>query len=98
MITNVSRISSPRDVADEFGIAYNTFRIKFKRQVGVSPGQFLRNARIDYMKRMLLNTDKSIQEVCNKAGFESAPSGMKAFKKVTRKTMAEYKKIYKYKS
>lgn len=59
------------DVADHVG--YSPFHLSraFERQVGQPPGQFLAAHRFQRAKRLLLNTDERVIDVCHAVGFSA---------------------------
>jgi AraC family transcriptional regulator len=59
------------DVADH--VAYSPFHLAraFERQLGIPPGKFLAAHRFQVAKRLLLDTDDKIVDVCNAVGFRA---------------------------
>lgn len=57
------------DVADHVG--YSPFHLAraFERQLGIPPGKFLTAQRFQRAKRLLLDTDEKVVDVCNEVGF-----------------------------
>ncbi|MBB4688396.1 helix-turn-helix transcriptional regulator [Amycolatopsis jiangsuensis] len=60
------------DVADHVG--YSPFHLAraFERQVGMPPGKFLAAQRFQLAKRLLLESDEKVVDVCNAVGFCAA--------------------------
>jgi AraC-like DNA-binding protein len=63
-------------------------------EVGIPPGAYLRQARVDKARRLLVETDEPILVVCVKVGYSSSSSGGRAFKHYTGMTMREYRQEY----
>ncbi|MEP7143225.1 MAG: AraC family transcriptional regulator [Ferruginibacter sp.] len=63
----------------------------FKLLYGETPHQYLVTVRIENAKR-LLNSDRSISEVCTAVGFNSPTSFTGLFKKITGVTPTTFKK------
>jgi AraC-like DNA-binding protein len=67
-------------LATELGISYSHLRHSFTARLGVSPKQYYLNARLEKAQDLLLNTSKSVKEVAEILGFESAFYFSKQFK------------------
>ena len=77
------RCERPLDLpalAAELGISYSHLRHSFAARLGMSPKQHYLNARLEKAQDLLLNTAKSIKEVAEILGFESASHLWKQFK------------------
>lgn len=69
---------------------------KFKKTVGCTFEQYLRQIRIERAGEMLRATDMSVSDIADRCGYTSVRSFRKAFVFVTGKTPIEFKKIYKF--
>ena len=67
-------------LAAELGISYSHLRHSFTARLGVSPKHYYLNARLEKAQDLLLNTSKSVKEVSEILGFESAFHLSKQFK------------------
>ena len=52
----------------------------FKKYMGCTMTEYLRDQRVDYAMTLLLTTDKTIAQICEEVGFESIPYFTTAFK------------------
>ncbi len=68
-------------LAAELGVGYSNLRHSFMARVGISPRQHYLNTRIQKAQELLVNTAKSIKEIADILGFESASYLSKQFKK-----------------
>jgi len=68
-------------LAAELGVGYSSFRHNFMARVGISPRQHYLNTRIQKAQDLLVNTPKSVKEIAEVLGFESASYLSKQFKK-----------------
>ena len=68
---------------------------KFKKEVGVSPMQFVLSQRMKEAQRMLLSTDKPIQEIAHAVGIADMSYFAKQFKKAYGQTPSKFKKEQK---
>jgi AraC-like DNA-binding protein len=77
------RCQEPLDLpalAAELGIGYSNLRHSFASRVGISLRQHYLNTRIHKAQDLLINTAKSVKEVAEILGFESASHFSKQFK------------------
>lgn len=77
------RCQEPLDVralAAELGVGYSTLRHSFFSRVGISLRQHYLNIRIQKAQDLLLNTAKSVKEIAEILGFESASHFSRQFK------------------
>jgi AraC-like DNA-binding protein len=78
------RCGEPLDLpalAAELGVGYSNLRHSFMARVGISPRQHYLNTRIQKVQDLLLSTTKSVKEIAEILGFESASHLSKQFKK-----------------
>lgn len=59
------------DLARKLKVGYHWLRRAFKQQTGLSLHQYRLQVRISNAKRLLLNTDKTIEEIAAASGFEN---------------------------
>ncbi|HLG28195.1 MAG TPA: bifunctional transcriptional activator/DNA repair enzyme AdaA [Paenisporosarcina sp.] len=64
----------------------------FKRIKGITPVEYIRNVRIEYVKEHLKATDKSIGEIGARIGLPNTPYFITLFKKHTGYTPLQYRK------
>ena len=53
---------------------------EFKKCFGITPHQYLTQRRLNEARRLLINTDRPLQVICNDIGFENVSSFCKLFK------------------
>ncbi len=56
-------------MADAVQLSASHFRSLFRRQVGVSPGQFLQQLRVQVAAHLLRNTDEPIKTIAQRLGY-----------------------------
>ena len=69
------------DVARVACLSPNHFLRSYKQLFGMSPHQYLTERRLQEAKRLLLQTEKSITEICLEVGFQSPSSFSGLFSK-----------------
>lgn len=72
---------SAHETAATLNMTYESFRKKFKQYFRVSPAAYQLNSRINYSKTLLLNTNKTLNEIALLCHFSDAFAFSKAFKK-----------------
>jgi AraC-like DNA-binding protein len=59
------------DIADVAGFSPNHLLRTFKTVFGQTPYQYLTMKRLEYARKLLVDTDQSITDICSAVGFES---------------------------
>ena len=72
-----------QDIASDFNMGYSYFRKMFKKHTGVSPKQYHLQLKVIRAKELLINSDKSIKEICYNLGFQSTSYFSRIFKQKT---------------
>ncbi|HWT74185.1 MAG TPA: AraC family transcriptional regulator [Mobilitalea sp.] len=85
---------SIQDLARELGIGYEKFRKLFKKQVGVSPGCFVMQKRMDVAKTYLIEKSKSVKEIAVELGFSDAYAFSKQFRQSVGISPSEFRRVY----
>ncbi|MFI2778037.1 GlxA family transcriptional regulator [Streptomyces sp. ALB3] len=73
----LGRLEQPillRDMARQESMSVRTFTRRFREEVGVSPGQWLSQQRVERARHLLESTDLSVEQVARDAGFGTATS------------------------
>ncbi len=91
---NHSLAKSPgnREISSVIRMSENNFIRVFKKEMKVSPQQYLQMRRIEWGRNLLLNSSLSIEEIADSAGFADRYHFSKAFKQITRSSPAAYRK------
>ncbi|MFI5807216.1 GlxA family transcriptional regulator [Streptomyces sp. NPDC051561] len=63
-----------RDMAEQESMSVRTFTRRFREEVGISPGQWLTQQRVERARHLLESSDLSIDQVARDAGFGTAQS------------------------
>ena len=82
------------EIAKHVGLNETYLSSIFKKQVGKSLIDFLTYTRIQRAKELLLNREKSINEIAEEVGFNDAKYFTKRFKKFTGVSPNEYRKLF----
>ncbi len=79
------------DVADLVGMSPSAFSHFFKRHTKRSFTDYLIEYRLGIASKLLIETDKTIAEICFKSGFENISNFNRAFKSQKQCTPREYR-------
>lgn len=89
---NYSHALTLKDICDEFYMSKVTLCKTFKNVMRCSVMKYVQGLRINKAKELLINSDKSVEEVSRLCGFSSANYFGLTFKKETGMSPFNYKK------
>lgn len=89
---SMSQIRSIDDIAKAFNMSQETLRKNFVRLEKTRLSQFVSEARVEEMKRLLSVTAQRCREICLGVGFAREEVGERAFKRRVGMTMMEFRK------
>ena len=83
--------------ADEFAQLMNmsrsAFSIKWKRETGETPADYIKNRRFDLARTLLLTTDLTISQISERCGFKEASHFTNSFSKKFEMTPTEFRRL-----
>jgi LacI family transcriptional regulator len=80
------------DIAQEAGMSLRLMQLRFKELLGHSPGEELRQARLERVKQLLRETTFGLEEIAETCGFANANTLCEQFKIQTGITPGSYRK------
>ncbi|QNL50479.1 AraC family transcriptional regulator [Olivibacter sp. SDN3] len=89
---NFEQLISIEDIAEQLGVSYSLFRKAFKKHVGISPGQYLIQLKIEKAKFLLNHPHKRIKDIAYELGFDSCFYFSKLFKDKTGLSPEHYRR------
>lgn len=89
---NFRRKLTIAEVAEEFKMNPNYLNRILKEQKGVTLYAAVKSARLQYAKKLLLDTNLSIAEVCKTCGYSDSANLLRDFKKDTGVAPLKYRK------
>ena len=92
---NYLTISQVEEVATHCHISVSYLCRIFRKQLGISPTEFINFRKITHAKH-LLKKEISVTDVCFASGFNSYNHFISLFKKITGQTPVKYRKTEKY--
>lgn len=81
-------------LANEFHTNRTTLLNEFKKYTGQSINRYLVQLRLTMASKLLRDTELSVDEICERTGFQDISYFSKAFKKGLNLTPSEYRKLY----
>ena len=91
---NLHRAITVANIAQSVDLSYSRLFALFKTQVGVSPFQYLKNARLELARQLLETTLLNIKVVAAEVGYDDCSHFMREFKKAYYFTPSEYRDGY----
>ncbi len=95
LLTNLDKPLTVEDLAQRSHMAPRTFARRFRAQVGASPHDWLTHQRVLFARRLLEETDLSIEQVAVRAGFGDAATLRHHFSKRAGTTPQAYRQTFK---
>lgn len=83
------------DLARLCNLSESHFYQKFRENTGISPYQFVIDERIKVASKMLVESDKTITEICFSLGFSSQSAFTNVFRKKTAMSPSQYRQSKK---
>jgi AraC-like DNA-binding protein len=93
ILTNIDKKLTIDEICREAGTNPSTLNFKFRREFGISTGQFILTERLKLAKRLLNRTTYSISNIAAKCGFENVYYFSNFFKKQTGIMPSKYRII-----
>ncbi|MFI9806455.1 GlxA family transcriptional regulator [Streptomyces sp. NPDC052301] len=84
-----------RDMAEQEAMSVRTFTRRFREEVGVSPGQWLTQQRVERARHLLESTGLSIDQVARDAGFGTAQSMRQHLQQALGVTPTTYRRTFR---
>lgn len=87
---NIRESINLKDLSDKACMSTTSFYRYFKRELGMSPIEFILNEKIKYAKKLLSNPNIQVNEVSYATGFEDCNYFIRLFKKYEGVTPKQY--------
>lgn len=96
ILANISRndLSIPM-ICEYMNISSRTLSEDYKAQTGTTMSKYIQTSRVELAKKLLLETDLSINEITEQVGYDYALSFTRLFKKYEQVSPSEYRQINK---
>lgn len=83
-----------QDLASQINMNEQYFCRFFKRSIGKTPIDYINDYRLNKVIRLLETRDAPVTEVCLECGFNNMGNFQRLFKRKTRTTPLQYRKLY----
>lgn len=93
--SDFSRLATIDKMAEYVGLSTSHFREQFRRQIGVSPGQFLRQRRHLEAARLLRETGLPIKLISQRVGYGDLAHFYRFFTQLAKLTPQTYRTKYR---
>ena len=87
-----ARPLAPSELGTQLGVSRRTLERTFKRQLGISPGQYVGYCRTHRARQLLATSTLPLADVALECGYYDQPHFSHVFQKSTFETPAEYRK------
>lgn len=91
--TNIHTQFSLKDLSEKASMSTTSFSRYFKRELGMSPIEFVLHEKVKFAKKLLSNHRNNISEVSFAAGFEDCNYFIRLFKKLEGVTPKQYQNM-----
>ncbi len=81
-----------KDMAESSMLSESAFTQRFKKQVGMTPGNYVRHWRMQTAAQLLSGTQKSMAEIADDVGYESEAAFRKAFRNHFDESPGKYRR------
>lgn len=91
---NITKSISIKELSDKACMSTTSFYRYFKRELGMSPIEFILTEKIKQAKKLLKTSGIQINEVCFMSGFDDCNYFIRLFKKYEGITPKQYQQLY----
>jgi len=82
------------DICRRFNVGRRSFERRFKKYTGNSIAEYVQRVKVEYTKKQLELSKKTINEIIYEVGYGDINAFRKVFKKHTDISPADYRKKY----
>lgn len=83
------------ELGNRFGLSNRSLIRRFKQATGITPSHYLQETRIDNATRLLVRSNKTVEEITHAVGYEDISSFTRLFKRKTGLTPSNYRARFK---
>ena len=94
-VDNLANDLSVHALANRANMSLRNFSRVFRHEIGQTPSAFIQNLRIDTTRRLLEETEDSIDEISKQCGFRSADAMRRSFQRVVKVAPTEYRQRFR---
>ncbi|MCX2730835.1 helix-turn-helix domain-containing protein [Saccharopolyspora sp. NFXS83] len=94
VLENIGTPITVQRMAERSGLTRRTFIRRFEREVGMPPMRWVARQRILSARRLLENSDWSVERIAEQTGFGTAPNLRTLFRREVGTTPTAYRKLH----
>jgi transcriptional regulator GlxA family with amidase domain len=83
-----------KDLAEQIPVSRDHFIRVFKKETGVTPGQYIIEQRLSMAQHLLLESSLTVQRISEICGFDSLPWFSRLFHQKKKVTPGEFRRMY----
>ena len=95
-LSNISESLSVNELAKRTGMSVRNFSRSFKREIGMTPADFVEQARIDTARRRLEETAEPLKRIATLVGLNDTNSFRRAFSRRLGISPSDYRQRFKH--
>ncbi|MGX7418235.1 helix-turn-helix domain-containing protein [Carnobacterium gallinarum] len=80
-------------LAEEFGVSISYLSRFIKKESGVTFSKYVQQLRLEQIKNNLIDTDQTIKEIIQAAGYYDVPNYTRKFKEIVGVTPGQYRRL-----
>lgn len=88
---NLVSAISIKDMSEYCAMSERTFIRRFKAAVGLTPGSYFQQLRVDAAKQLLTNTNLALEAIVSKVGYDDVSAFRRLFTKLTQLSPRAYR-------
>ncbi len=92
---NIGKGIKLQEAAEIVNMATGSFCRYFKKKTNLTFMEYVKKVRISLAAKMLIETDKSISQICYESGYNNLANFNHYFKTLMKKTPSEYRKMFR---
>ncbi len=95
LFNEIDQTHNLEEMSAKVGMKISTFCKTFKKRYGISFIEYVHSIRINNAKKLLIQTNFYIDDICYESGFHNVSFFNRKFKKITGLTPSAYRKRYR---
>ncbi len=95
ILRNLNQKLNVEEISQKVGISHDYLEKLFKRELGITVGNFILSSRVQSSQKLLKNSNMSISEIAIAMGFSSSSHYIKAYKSIYNITPSKHRGRFK---
>ena len=95
ILRNLNQKLNVEEISQKVGISHDYLEKLFKRELGITVGNFILSSRVQSSQKLLKNSNMSISEIAIAMGFSSSSHYIKAYKSIYNITPSKHRVRFK---